>query len=110
MPGIVLSPHTYRPGTGVLGPGQPPPPAALMPGPAHARVTGVWEGARAPHTSRAGTGVLGPGQPPPPAALMPGPAHAHTDACAHATQVWEGACAQHRCVWVHMLPMLHTRG
>lgn len=34
MPGMVLSPHTCRPGMGVLGPGQVPPPgAALMPGP-----------------------------------------------------------------------------
>mmetsp|Transcript_20184 Transcript_20184/g.56218 ORF Transcript_20184/g.56218 Transcript_20184/m.56218 type:complete len:83 (+) Transcript_20184:210-458(+) len=33
MPGIVESPQTYKPGTGVLGPGQPPPPEAEMPGP-----------------------------------------------------------------------------
>lgn len=33
MPGIVESPHTYSPGMGVLGPGQPAPSRALMAGP-----------------------------------------------------------------------------
>jgi len=33
IPGMVESPHTYRPGTGVFGPGHPPPPDAEIPGP-----------------------------------------------------------------------------
>jgi hypothetical protein len=33
MPGMVLSPHTKSPGTGVLGPGQPAPSRAEIAGP-----------------------------------------------------------------------------
>ena len=44
IPGIQLSPHTVKPGTGVLLPGQFAPPAAEMAGPVDADSAGQHSG------------------------------------------------------------------